>query len=314
MGNDKKLVQAVSTEPNEGLMVEIVKRTKKHLYRVDGGIGKNIMFTSLIPELNERDGETIIIEASYPEVFLGVPGVDVIYNSGEPKDIHKFYNYFDTIYDSDPYTGSFIKGNVHVLQSWREKLHLPKNDEYVFPILNDDISEEDLKNINSVIGDKPYFVIQISGGQSPYEFSKTPEGQQPAYDMNPMRVGRNMGKIDDLYFELKKQFPNHTMVQLALPNEPKLKDAIQLQIPYKYWFPIFKNSEFFVGIDSMMSHAMAYYRKPGIVFWDMNSPEQFGWDYKGRFDFRSSLPNGVHVDKNLAVHAVNTIKQFLPKK
>ena len=292
----------------------------KNLYKVEGGIGKSIMFTGLINELVKRDGESIVIETSYPEVFLGLEGIDVVYNGAEPKDFQKFYNYFDNIYDSDPYTGNFIKGNVHVLDSWRLKLGLENepgkvrlSGNQILPVLNNDIQEEEYNKIKDIIGDKPYFVIQISGGQSPYEFTKYKEGEPVPYDMNNMRAGRNMGKMDDLYNELKKQFPDHTMVQFGLPNEPQLKDAVQIQMPYRLWFKVFEEAEFFVGIDSMLSHAMAAYKKPGMVFWDMNSPEQFGWSYNGRMDYKSSLPNGVHINSSLAKLAVNNVKNFLTK-
>ena len=45
-----------------------------NLYKIDGGIGKNIAFTGLIPELVEKNGGQICIESAYPEVFINIPG------------------------------------------------------------------------------------------------------------------------------------------------------------------------------------------------------------------------------------------------
>lgn len=280
-----------------------------NLYKIDGGIGKNIAFTALIKELAERDGEDIAIESAYPDVFIDIPGVGIIYNSGDGKDHTKFYRHFDKVFASDPYIGTFFKGNVNLLSAWREQLGLNPVKELSFPVLTNNISEEEDKRISEILGSKKYFIIQISGGQSPYAFND--QKSLPEYQQNHMTQGRNMGKMDELYSELQKKFPEHTIVQFALPNEPQLKGAVQIPAHYRTWFNIFEHADFFVGIDSMMAHAMAVYKKPGIVFWDMNNAEQFGWFYDGVNHYNSSLPNGVHINKQLAETSVKTLHSYL---
>lgn len=281
-----------------------------NLIKIDGGIGKNIAFTGLIQTVYEDMGE-FAIETAYPDVFVGLPHISMIYNSAEPKDPRKFYSHFDRVFASDPYVGTFFNGETHLLSAWSEQiLNKPiHGSNTLLPKLVNDITKEEQDRIKKIIGDKPYFVIQISGGQSPYEFNDS--NSKPEYTINHMRAGRNMGKMDDLYNQLKEIFPDHTMVQIALPNEPQLKDAVQIPAHYRTWFNIFEKSDFFIGIDSMMAHAMAAYKKPGIVFWDMNSPKQFGWEYDGRFDYSTILPNGVHIDKKLATESLSKLKTHL---
>ena len=40
-----------------------------NIYIVQGGIGKHVMFSSLIEKLVEKDGEKIIIVSAYPDLF-----------------------------------------------------------------------------------------------------------------------------------------------------------------------------------------------------------------------------------------------------
>ena len=65
-----------------------------NLYKIDGGIGKNIAFTALIQELVEKDGGEICIETAYPEVYINITGVVRIYNSNEAS----YYRINDTKY------------------------------------------------------------------------------------------------------------------------------------------------------------------------------------------------------------------------
>lgn len=275
------------------------------LYKIDGGIGKNIMFTGMVDALVKKNG-MICIETAYPEVFVNVPGIAMIYNSTEPKDPKKFYSYFKNVYAHDPYIGNMFKGNVHVTEAWAQMFGLPYEKGMYFPKVVVEPGEKDLEAFEKELGEGPYYVIQMSGGQSPYDIRDLQN--LPEYQNNPMRQGRNMGMIDSLYIELKEQFPNHKMVQFGLPNEPRLKDSIQVPMHYVAWFKVFKNADFFVGIDSMMQHYMASIKKPGIVFWDMNTPDQFGWEYEGIAHYNTALPGGVYIDKPLATAAIKHLQ------
>lgn len=280
-----------------------------NLYKIDGGIGKNIAFTGLIKELVERDGN-ICIESAYPEVFFGIPGVMMTYNSTDAKDHKKFYGHFDNVFAWDPYIGNMWKGDVHMVDAWAKMFNLPDRPlSERMPKMYVDISAEEKAAIDKELGDEPFYVIQITGGQSPYDIKDV--NNLPGYERNHMRQGRNMLLIDPLFKALTKEFDTHNMVQFGLPNEPKLKDAKQLALNYIQWLYVLSKADFFVGIDSMMQHYMAGLKKPGIVFWDMNTPEQFGWEYTGRFDFDTAMPGGVNIDEKLAKKAVEAIADYL---
>ena len=284
-----------------------------NLYKIDGGIGKNIFFTGLIKELFEREGQ-ICIETSYPEVFIGFEKeVAKVYFSNEPKDFKKFYAHFDKIYAHDPYIGNMWKGGIHVVQAWADLINLPTNKlENRFPVIKAETNKNDLEQIQSKLKDKKYIVIQIAGGQSPYEIQDL--NNLPPYERNHMRAGRNFTSMDALFEELEKQFPDHEIVQFGLPNEPKMNGAIQFNMHYVSWFEVFKNCDFYIGIDSMMQHYMAGIKKPGIVYWDLNDSNEFGWRYKGRFNYDSALPGGITVNQKLAQKSIGELKSFLNKK
>lgn len=283
-----------------------------NLYRIDGGIGKNIAFTALIPELVERDGQ-ICIETSYPEVFINTPGVVMIYHSAEPKDPRRFYSAFKNVYASDPYVGNMWNGVSHLLESWAIQLGLPEKSTKVrLPKLYVEPSPEDKAKIDEQLANKKYYVIQIAGGQSPYDIKDAEN--LPQYDKNQMRAGRNMGMMDSLYIDLKKNFADYEMVQLGLPNEPRLKDATTFNTHFVVWFYIISKADFVIGIDSMMAHAAAAYGVPASVFWDMNTPEQFGWKYDGRNDYSTVMPNGVHIDAELSARVNSDLLSIMSNK
>ena len=291
-----------------------------NLYRIDGGVGKSIMFTSLVEQLAKRDGGHICIETAYPEVFNGVPGVDIAYHSGQPKDPKQFYKYFDKVYAAEPYNGNFWKGDVHLLNAWAFYLGLPeiKEPKKQLPVLsaNIPIPPQRLQQIFQAIGSENFIVIQISGGQSPYELQGKDPTQIP-YTANPMRQGRNMTAIDPLVAVFKDKLgKDFKLVQFGLPNEPMIKDAVQLGqlgLHFVEWFAVFQRAAGFIGIDSMMAHAMASYKKPGVVFWEGTSPDQFGWEYKGRLDLNSALPNGITVTPELADKAIQHLTKYIKK-
>lgn len=282
-----------------------------NLYKIDGGIGKNIAFTSLIPSIIKREG-SICIESAYPEVFIGQQGVTMIYSSIEPKDPRKFYSHFKNIYAWDPYIGNMWKPDIHLVDAWATMLNLDVDSKKLYPNVSVDISDDEKKQIDEILGEDEFFVIQISGGQSPYDIKD--KDNIPQYENNQMRAGRNFGVIDPLVAELKEKFPDCKMIQFGLPNEPAIKDAERLGLNYVQWMYVFRKAKFFVGIDSMMQHYMAGIKKPGIVFWEMNTPEQFGWKYPGVSHYSSVLPNGVHVDPITAKKAVSTLADYLAPK
>lgn len=61
----------------------------------------------------------------------------------------------------------------------------------------------------------------------------------------------------------------------------------------------------------MMQHYMAGIQKPGIVFWDMNTPEQFGWKYEGVIHANTIMPGGVHIDANLAKQTISKLNPYI---
>ena len=55
-------------------------------------------------------------------------------------------------------------------------------------------------------------------------------------------------------------------------------------------------------------HYMASIKKPGIVFWDMNEPVQYGYDYQGIAHYNTALPGGVYINKPLATAAIKHLQ------
>ncbi len=92
----------------------------KNLFVVVGGLGKNIIWTSLIEQLNVKCGENISVMTPWPFVFYNNKNIDHI----EPLRDFPFNEQL-TIYDDiiyhEPYFSDFLKyKDKHVLESWAQ--------------------------------------------------------------------------------------------------------------------------------------------------------------------------------------------------
>ena len=70
--------------------MRVPKATKKILFFVEGGIGKNIVATSVVRAIKKQYPEKdIIVIAGCPEVFYNNPNVKRTYNFGNPLYLYE---------------------------------------------------------------------------------------------------------------------------------------------------------------------------------------------------------------------------------
>ena len=63
------------------------------VWHVEGGLGKNVAATALLPSLKQKyKGRKIVMVASYPEVFLNHPDVHRVYRVGMTAYFYEDYN------------------------------------------------------------------------------------------------------------------------------------------------------------------------------------------------------------------------------
>ena len=73
------------------------------LFRVNGGLGKNICATSVLKQIKKKYPDSIIhVQATYPDVFMNLLEVDEYYPGQPMPNFYKYHKNFD-ILEAEPY-------------------------------------------------------------------------------------------------------------------------------------------------------------------------------------------------------------------
>jgi ADP-heptose:LPS heptosyltransferase len=261
---------------------------KQIIVQIKGGLGKHIIFTSLLPKLKEKYSEGVHISASHSSVFTSNPNVATL-NEWQNLDYKNILNN-SKIVASDPYSQEdFIMKRQHLLETWADMLEInydPLND---LPSLYFEDNElEDWEKIYSEfknnINNKPFFLIQMAGGQNPNSYAGG--GFQNSFSTNSDPLKRAYPLIDfiSLVKKLKSEFPDHEIIRFGLPNElipfEISQDVIDIKknMSYKFFSMLSNEADCVISIDSSLQHITAVGRKPSIVIWGETSPEHFGYN------------------------------------
>lgn len=237
------------------------------IFRVFGGIGKNVMATAVCSAIKSHYPDSkLIVLASFPDVFLNHPSVDRVYQDGATP-----YFFEDHVKDKEvkifaiePYSHEgHILEKEHLIESWCKVCGVPYNGEQPFI----DISsreEEYFQNqfSNLLRADKPSILIQPFGG---------PINQQFKYNWNRDIPFEQISKVVAI---LKERF-NVVQVahdqQIAVPNTLSFKSNLRGLIN----FVNLVDSRLL--IDSSCQHIAAALNKPSTVCWITNKPWVFGY-------------------------------------
>lgn len=98
------------------------------IFHIDGGIGKNILATSVISSLKKSDPDrNIIIVSGWPQVWFNNPNVYQIYSFTTIANFYK--NYIKEkdvkIFRQEPYyTEDYILRKSHLIESWCKMINI----------------------------------------------------------------------------------------------------------------------------------------------------------------------------------------------
>jgi ADP-heptose:LPS heptosyltransferase len=272
--------------------------------QINGGVGKHISFTSLLPILKNKY-ENIYISSIYGDVFKGNPYVNQI----NPKIDKTFYkniilNDNTKIVLTDPYDYEpFLKKKIHVLQaigdlceiqvdkpmSLKTELYMTENEKFTV----DKIVNELRKRTK----DK-FIMIQLNGGQSPHNFDMDNQKEFSFFNEEVRRF-YPFDYYIELIKKLKEKYPEYAILRYGLMNEPMPYEIsstilnIQPAILYKNYYWISQYAKHVICIDSSLHHMTAG-MKPSTVIWGSTKPEHFGYS----------------IHKNLEENNENTICYF----
>lgn len=254
---------------------------KKCLINVEGGLGKNVMLTSILHEVKEQGNyDELYVISPYNDVFKVCPAVTDAFPPGQGTLYQELVldEECDVLW-KEPYSNQrFIKKQCHLLEAWAEEfgfeLLLPAN-EYIpqldkieteFPL----VKQEAERHIREWKGN--FCIVQFNGGQSPLTSSTQ------GYDARQESIKRNYFKGQQIVDLLKKKHGDDcTIVHYALPNEPTIEGTVKIQVPYLTYHLLAKEAKEIICIDSSLQHLATGVNPNITVIWGETRPEHFGY-------------------------------------
>ena len=267
--NQYQSIQSDSISASPVLISVAQKKDKMEKYivwHIEGGLGKNVAATALLPSLAKKyKDRKIIIVASYPEVFLNNPHIYRVYRVGLTAYFYDDYILGkDTlVFRHEPYfqTGHILK-QKHLVENWADLLGVEYTKQ--LPELHRNMIQK-----NFDLGwkrDKPVFLFQTNGGL----FS----GQQHGYAWT-----RDMPIELSLYIA-EKIVKDYHVIQITREGTPTIQgvEVINQPLTNMELFSLVAASEKRILIDSCLQHAAAAFNLPSTVLWIGTSPENFGYE------------------------------------
>ena len=258
---------------------------KKCVVTVEGGLGKNVMFTAMLKELAKKY-EKIYVLSPYFDVFKACPYVTDAFPMGQVSTLYQQLCLSDDcdVLWKEPYTNQkFIKKQVHLFDAWAEELGItlsekamdmvPQISRYTELPLVKLQTEELLKQLNG----QKFILIQLCGGQSPLAPQLDKDGKLIPYNDHNEGLKRNYYRGQELVDLLKKTYPEHRILHFALPNEPSYEGADKVQAPYLVFHELCKHADKVVCTDSSLQHLATGVCKDVTVIWGETRPEHFGY-------------------------------------
>jgi len=234
------------------------------IFQCDGGLGKSIMATAILKVIKKQYKKAnIIVVTAFPDVFIGNPNVNKVFNQQQAVGFYKNYihNKDTKVFVTDPYTTSdFITESNHLLKIWCDIFGLNYNGELPEIFLSKGEKEYFAPFYKL---DKPIMAIQPNGGAvgQPLKYSWTRD--LPASVVNEVV---SQFKNDYAILHIKRED------QLTYENTMGALDswrsiAIMLTLSAKRLL-----------IDSSSMHIASALNLPSVVGWIGTNPKVFGYD------------------------------------
>jgi len=245
-------------------------------YIVEGGVGKCVAFTSLISKLRKKS--EIQIYTPYIDCFAGNPDVKLALEETLPLQDPRIMA-SDNIYYSEPYKSNFQFGKQHLIESYC-KLHNVDFDKSMKPKIYTDRHKDSVKEWLDKNEIKKYILIQLSGGQSKWNYADGVQYQ----NINPNRNYQPF-LAQQLVNMLLEEYKDTTIINCVLPNEPHYQGTIRCDLHWSQIHEMLKGSEGFISIDSCLNHFSASAEKHGVVIWGSTRWTQFGYSHNKNLQF-----------------------------
>jgi len=237
---------------------------KFSIFHIEGGIGKNVLATSVVSSLKKAEPDRkIIIVTAWVDVWFNNPNVWRVYPFGNVAHFYKSYikDKDVKIYRHEPYfQEDYILKKKHLIKTWCDLCGVEYDGSSPRIFLNP--LEVEATRIQLKL-DKPIMIIHANGGggnqKLPYSW----------YRDLPYQNGL------DVVNEFKNEY---NIYQIAKDNQPLLPNVNKLTLPLRHLFASFLFSKKRLLIDSFSQHIAAALNLTSTVVWVGNKPEILGYD------------------------------------
>jgi ADP-heptose:LPS heptosyltransferase len=261
------------------------------IFQINGGIGKCVLATSLLPAIKEKyPNGSLIVVSGYADVFLNNPHVDRSFQFGQFQYFYQDYiDNKDFIFlGHDPYlTEGHIRQDEHLSLCWAKLCNLTLT-ENVTPKLYISNTEYNLYK-QKFQSDKPILLMQPNGGvQSDLKYSW-------ARDIPANVVKAVIEEFKDKYNIVHLKREDQTSFEFTTPVSDVFRSiAVLIDLSNKRLF-----------MDSFAQHTAAALNKPSTVLWIANKPEVFGYELHNnikanKFTKKPDLKNSYIAKFNIA--------------
>ncbi len=234
------------------------------IFHIEGGIGKNILATSVVSSLKSSDPERkIIIVTAWPQVWFNNPDIDQVYQFASISNFYKnFIKEKDVkIYRMEPYhTEDYILKKKHLINIWCDLVDVSWNGNtprlFFSPL---EIEYLKLKMLNEV--NKPILLLHTNGG---------PNSQRPYswYRDLPYKNGQ----------EIVEHYKNdYHIYQIGYEGQDIIQGCHRLTLDTREILGSVMISRKRLLIDSFSQHASAALGIRSAVCWIGNSPNVLGY-------------------------------------
>lgn len=257
------------------------------LHVVHGGIGKQIMYTSVLDKLKEK----VCISTFWNKVFINHPMVECVYPDygWGNYSMNKFYKHFENIVHVEPYFGSFLKGEKHLIECYHDKLELPFEGLYHTVSFSEQEEHFYSKFITELDN---YVLVQFTGSDKDFNKELNELGSRN------LDLGVAQEVINILSKDLGKR-----VIEVNNGNQQFENTFIPRKTPeYREYLLMTKHCQTFIGIDSCLNHMSAFKGNPkkGVCLWRDS-------DYGKLFEY----PHNINLYSNLPLQMNFTPKQII---
>jgi hypothetical protein len=239
------------------------------IFEIKGGIGKNIMATSVASDIKKNfpDNELIVVSA-YPAVWINHPDVHRVITFDK---VDYFYdNYIkdrdSKLFVSEPYHHEgYIYKRCHLIESWEKQLGL-QNEEISLPRIY--MNQRELQYYQNMFrtDERPILVVQMSGG---------PENQNQKYSWYRDLPIQPTQEIVNHYAQ-----NGHRVIQVRKKNQLELQNAETFTSDnIRDIFGLLANSDKRLLIDSFCQHASLGMGLKSVVCWPVNNVTTLGYNF-----------------------------------